>query len=366
MATNHKRTHDRKLRYQKMLVRNLQTDRIVDNFLRIDQRTIDYRKAEFDRQHESELEMIAEFIDLNDEQIKPHIDVYCNKSGRFLYSHNNEMVRQMIKLYGVEQAGTYLKLQNQNQCCPLMLRTDTNALRMLFFKSPVEYFCYSASELISKTPDKYRQVIVANRQLSENNSIPEDSLIKANEYIRRILGLAKTEFVIEYFTERDIGLITSSSHPFNLFIAELQGCLKAIVLEQLAKSRRKLIQQQSIRITDIAEIAANYGGQRRYREQKQLHHVRDCDALQFDIESVFLEGEMDMTIHELRFNVVKDEITTPNKNMPYHIQQRLEREYKETGGIKINFTPVESNETTPGNTETKDNPFLNCLSKDKE
>lgn len=376
-----KPAHMRKARAMAMLKRAIREDEIIEKFLSVSDQTLNAREQEFAIQRfGDETETIEDYLIISDPRISPFVDVHCCKSGQFLYSHTDETIVELVRNFGFEKACEYLEIHNRSQVSPVMLRTDTEALRTLLHTNPIAYFIYTASQLLyESTPDseKFQAVVSARRNFAVHGwmRLPEISrdVLRINEYMRRVMGLASPVFTLEFFTCTQLDKITDSRENLYLFLAELQGVLKHIVSEQLIKTRKKLIARQQVRITDIAEISAKYGGQRRYREQAQYREVTPAEALAYDIESVFMDGDLDLTIHELRFKARGNVVNQPNKNLSYSVQKRIQHEFETTGNVKINLTPKtlptpptsQAETNAPGNSDQSPatNPFAQALAK---
>lgn len=367
----------RKNRLIAMMQKAKQVKEIQDKFLDVSDNTINKRKQQYKQTLEQK--QLAVVLDVvtgcEHPAIKPLISVYCCKSGRFLYNHQLATVDEMLRLYGVEQTKTYLEIHNQNAVCPLMLRTDSEALRQMFFRDPKDYAVYAGIELLHRydKENKYNLTVSARQNLdntAKQLNYNENNLIRCNEYLRRLLGLVSAK---NFPKLRPVSFLQSlpayyqNSHGINQFIILLQRALAYIVEEHLNLSRGKIIRKQSILITDIAEISARYNGEKRFRDQKQIKNINDNEALQLDIESIFFDGELD-SFNDFQFtndfaDLLKQKQTIKKQQIENLI---LDQQTKPlTAGECFIKIPKQQNSTAnpAANQPAVVNPFLNALLK---
>lgn len=159
---------------------------------------------------------------------------FCIKTGKKLKPIPFNEVEELITIHGFKRAK--LVINNLKQSIALeWILTDSEGLKELAFKQPVEYLIYALSALLKKpntdstleTLKDFEDKIIANVFLK---TLPFEQIANIAEYTRRILASNRPIALHEMLQNTTIASVCASQESLLNFQLTLEGCLKQIAL----------------------------------------------------------------------------------------------------------------------------------------
>jgi len=269
------------------------------------------------------IDKLQECVDCIDPEFNQYNERHCNKTGKPLGKLSSKAISQLIHIHGNSKARFALECTHLSQYAIEWLYTDDNALGNLSKSDPVGYFIYAASELLQpdfkkqkldeweihlqkvngwKTANQFFNISIDLFYDSDITTTNKNQIIKCNELMRRLLGIANPFIAYQYIQFSQISLSDICSSPTNLeiFIAEIEQSLIALV-------EHNWKEKNTVSSATIADLKATYSGATAFHQQVKLRGLSQVEAILYDLRE-FMDGKSTDCIEVLAGNI-KPQVT---------------------------------------------------------
>lgn len=252
----------------------------------------------------------------NEDNFKPFIGQYCNKSGKLIYKLSQNNFADLLRIHGRENAFKLLMQMSTENYSIEWLDTSPQTLNKLMVQDYSSYFIYAANHIFqnsdthSKTDlsflgmqadckqkfERLQDKIKARDNLEIIGMLNTNLVIEANELLRRLIGLAKPTkaMLATFFTHTNLVNATQSEMSLRVFMCDIRENLTFLLRRHFNGIRSKTLASHrklyTITASDIEAIKKELFGLSQFHNQPKIKNQSKRISIMLDLrEFVFDE-----------------------------------------------------------------------------